>query len=135
MRSIAMFWQKPCPSKIELALPTCVIDALVARGYMDMTEPSSNYKIADALRMAIEDADRDCRGHSRGRPQASAGGQFVGEWAAAHRDGELGQQLRILGFSRIVGAFNRRVLQCSTVLVVISPATGGGSYRSQCRFG
>jgi hypothetical protein len=77
MRSIAMFWQKPCPSKIELALPTCVIDALVVRGYMDMTEPSSNYKIADTLRWQLKTRSGSRLPRASKRPTASKHGRTV----------------------------------------------------------
>jgi hypothetical protein len=48
-------WQEPCPAEIQIRVPDTLIDALVIGGYCELTDRSNNYRLGDAVRLALED--------------------------------------------------------------------------------
>jgi hypothetical protein len=46
-------WHDYAPSHVQISLPTAVIDAMVAAGFLQTTDRSDGYKLADAVRSII----------------------------------------------------------------------------------
>jgi hypothetical protein len=54
-RAPSVLWQEPCPAEVQIRLPDALIDALVLAGYCALMDRSNNYRLGDAVRLALED--------------------------------------------------------------------------------